>query len=258
LYVADNSRNGFLRVYDLPLTASSRPTTKLAFDSSFATAASPKYVAMVLLNDTLNIFKAPIRSSSKAIAAIAHTSDGKMFWRRGNLYLADAANIDVYAPPFTDASKPAREIALPGVQAQEMARGRKGLLYINDGVNLFEAIKGGKVIATVHAVPATQFRGLAASPTRLYVTGFIANGHGGFNNFVDAYKLPLKSGARPLQRVTKGLFDVEDCAVDSKGNLYVGQTNGTISVYSQPITGKSAPAVTLKNGSDTFGLSIGP
>jgi hypothetical protein len=84
--------------------------------------------------------------------------------------------------------------------------------------------------------PATQ---------HLYVNG--ANGH------AVQFALPL-AASTPTPTATLSLPTasfVSALAVDSAGNVAVGDDSGSISIFSGPITGSASPSATFKNGTST-------
>jgi hypothetical protein len=85
--------------------------------------------------------------------------------------------------------------------------------------------------------PATQ---------HLYVNG--ANGH------AVQFALPL-AASTPTPTATLSLPTasfVSALAVDSAGNVALGDVSGNISIFSGPITGSASPSATFKNGTSTF------
>jgi hypothetical protein len=256
LYVPDDSTKGSLLVYSLPLTAASKPIVTRRFDQSFLVASDSKYVAVTTLNDTMRIFAQPLKRSGRPIAKFKVVNEGQFFWHRGRLFVANGASIAVYGPPFTNATKPKHSIALHGVQAQEMARDATGIIYINSDGSAIEALKDFNVVATVTAESNVQYRGMAASAKHLCVSGFSSSGRNAVY-LVDIYDLPIATGATPAARITNGLTGSEACSFDARGNLYVAQPSGVITMYSLPLTSASEPAITLHDHGDAFGMWIG-
>src|SRR5947209_6138919 len=97
---------------------------------------------------------------------------------------------------------------------------------------------------------------MAVNGTRLYVDS-VANG----TWRVDVYNLPITSASVPAFALTTGVNTPEAAALDSAGNLYIGNlSNGTITVYTAPITASSSPSLiyTVSTGAFAiFGIAVG-
>jgi hypothetical protein len=66
------------------------------------------------------------------------------------------------------------------------------------------------------------------------------------------FALPL-AGTTPTATLSlTTASDVSAVALDSAGNLAVGDVTGNISIFSGPITGSASPSATFKNGTATF------
>jgi hypothetical protein len=66
------------------------------------------------------------------------------------------------------------------------------------------------------------------------------------------FALPL-AGTTPTATLSlTTASDVTAVAIDSAGNLAVGDVTGNISIFSGPITGSASPSATFKNGTATF------
>jgi hypothetical protein len=66
------------------------------------------------------------------------------------------------------------------------------------------------------------------------------------------FALPLTSSTPTATLSLATASDVTGMAVDSAGNVALGDTSGNISIFNGPITGSASPSVTFKNGTSTF------
>ena len=164
-----------------------------------------------------------------------------------------SGSINVYHPPFTNASTPATTITTAGLSPNNLAMDPAGNVYEAGGGNTIGVVSGGVVTTTLTAATGTQFRGLAATATQLLACGFL-----GSSDNVYVYALPLTAAATPVATIAISTGAPEGCAVDSGGNLYVGTSSGTISVFAPPFSNSSAPTLTLTTSADIFGMMVGP
>jgi hypothetical protein len=74
----------------------------------------------------------------------------------------------------------------------------------------------------------------------------------GSTGHVLQFALPLSGSAPSATLSLPTASDVSALAVDSAGNLAVGDFSGNISIFNGPITGPASASATFKNGSSTF------
>lgn len=254
LYVGDDAATGFLRSYALPLTANSVPVAAVAMNKPFTIGVNSTTLAVTTLSADMSFFTLPLTSTSVPYATFAAGSDGTpLFVGLGYLDQGGSRSINVYLPPFSNASVPGSSIATPGLDPDELAIDPAGNIYESSGANTIAVVSAGAVVATLTAAAGTEFRGMAASATQLFACGFTGQS---YNMYV--YALPLTASAVPVATINFGTDPAEGCALDASGNLYVGTIGGRIFVYAPPITSSSAPKVILSTTAIIFGLAVGP
>ena len=75
---------------------------------------------------------------------------------------------------------------------------------------------------------------------------------GGAQGHADQFALPL-AGSSPTATLTIPTANfVSGVAMDSAGNLAIGDSAGNITIFAGPITGSASSSVTFKNGTATF------
>jgi hypothetical protein len=248
-YVANDGGNaaGSLAIFSTALNAGSAPTAKLAMaPGPFGVAVRGNTIATSDNIGGLQIFNGPIDASS---VPYAYFDDGTyggflQFDSFGHLFFAtQTAAVDVFAPPFSNASIPAQHITAP-FQALGLAIDASDTIYVGqEGGAQIAAIAqpytGTPVIA---ALPGSnpQVYGLAAHGTRLYAADFN-------NKVVYVYALPLTAASTPLFGIPTATFPT-GITLDANGNLYVSEDGSSIDVFAAPLSASSSPAYTLTNG----------
>jgi hypothetical protein len=253
LYVGDDQATGSLRVYALPLTASSAPVAAVPMNQAFNLGLNTTTLAVTDLSSNLYFFTLPISSSSTPYAQFAAGSDGTpIFLASGSLYQGGSGKINVYTPPFTNSSAPSSFVTTAGLSPAYLAIDPNGNVYEATGGNVIGVISGGTLTTTLTAAAGTQFRGLAASATQLFACEFLGN-----SNNIHIYSLPLTATAAPAVTISLGTEGPEGCSLDADGKLYVGTIGGKILVFSPPFSGTSTASVTLSTSAIIFGIAVG-
>jgi hypothetical protein len=254
LYVGDDATTGSLRSYALPLTASSTAVAAVPMNKPFTIGVNSTTLAVATLGDVLSFFTLPLTSASAPFATFAAGSDGTpLFVASGNLYQGGSGMINVYTPPFTNASVPSSTITTVGLSPSDLAIDPAGNIYETTGGNTIGVVTGTTLTTTLTAPVGIAFRGLAASSTQLFACGFL-----GSSNNVYIYTLPLTASATPAVTINLASTGPEGCALDSSGNLYVGAIGGQILVFAPPFTASSTPMLTLTTTAIIFGIAVGP
>lgn len=248
-YVANDGGNsaGSLTVFDPSLDPRSTPMATLSLaPGPFGVAVNGNAIAIADNIGGLQVFNGPIMSTSVPYAYFDDGTNGGFlqFDSFGHLFFAtQTAAVDVFAPPFSNASVPAQHIVTP-FQALGLA--------IDAGDTLYVGQEGGGQIAALAqpytGTPVTvtlpgsspQVYGLAVEGNRLYAADFN-------NKTVYAYALPLTSASTPLFGVATSTFPT-GITLDAAGNLYVSENGSAIDVYSAPLSGSSVPSYTVTNG----------
>ncbi|MGH7593982.1 MAG: hypothetical protein ACRELE_09055, partial [Gemmatimonadales bacterium] len=172
-----------------------------------------------------------------------------LFLPTGALYLSARDTIHVYTPPFTSSSAPSSQVVTPNFTAS-MAIAPNGTVYAANATQI-DVITGGTVTTTLTAAPGTEFAGLAASATQLFV------GEGTNASHVYIYSLPLTATATPTVIMNSGTIGIGGCALDASGNLYI-TWGPTVVVFKPPFTSASTPALNLSISGGASGIAIGP
>jgi hypothetical protein len=253
LYVGDDGLPAFLRIYTLPLSASSTPIVTLAMDKPSLIGVSSNTLAVTELTGNVRLFGLPVTPFSGSFAAISSPSNGTPVFSHGLLYQGGSSSINVYTPPFSDSSTPSHSIATLGLTPSYLAVDPNDNLYLTTGDNTIGVVSGSTLTTVLTAPPAMTFRGLTATSTRLFVCGF-----NGPANDVFIYALPLTATATPVVTIDLGDAASEACVLDSSGNLYVGSPDGRLFVFAPPFSNASAPTVTLVTTAFIYGMAIGP
>ena len=271
LYVGNDNASGEVLQYTLPITATSTSNFTLTSPSVLAMALDAAgNLATAQLSGPLRFFPAPLSGASTASATFANGAApntlGMAFvpsgTNAGDLWTGSAVSqVYRFTPPFTNASTPATTLTPPGATTTE------GVAF-DPALNMYitNAPGGAPSNVYVYAPPYTgvpvQTAGVAgsyrkdiASATQLFVAAPIA-----LPGRIDVYTLPITAASVPAFAITTGVSTPEAVALDSAGNLYVGNLNNhTVTVYAPPFSAASAPTVTLTApaGFAIFAIAIG-
>jgi hypothetical protein len=265
LYVGNDNASGEVFQYTLPITALS---------TSNFTLTSPSVVAMALdangnlgtaqLTGPLRIFAAPLSGASTASATFANGAApntlGMAFVpsgaNAGDLWAGSSASqVYRFTPPFTNASTPATTLTTPGTTTEGVAFDPALNMYVTNApggalsnVIVYAPPYTGAPVVT--AGVAGSYRKDIVSATQLFVAAPIA-----LPGRIDVYTLPITAASVPAFAITTGVSTPEAVALDSAGNLYVGNLgNHTVTVYAPPFSAASAPTVTLTVGGAGFAI----
>ena len=253
LYVGDDGLPAFLRVYALPLSATSTPILTLPMDKPFLLGVSSNTLAVTGLTGNVRLLSLPVTSSSSPFAVISSESNGTPVFSHGLLYQGGSSSINVYTPPFSNSTVPSSSISTLGLTPSDLTVDPNGNLYLTTGDNTIGVVTGATLTTILTAPASMTFRGMAATATRLFACGF-----NGPANDVFVYALPLTATATPAITIDLGDTAPESCVLDSSGNLYVGTPDGKIFVFAPPFSSGSAPVLTLATPAIVFGMAIGP
>ena len=266
LYVANNSNNGQIVQYSLPLSASSVPNFGFTASGTVTLALDPS--GDVIAGDpagNLHFFPAPLSAASSATAAFAHpgNSTGAVaFTQAGDFFVSSLTNRAYeFTHPFSNASVPSAIATAPTlVGASGVAVDSASNLYVANaagaaGTNLyvFAAPYTGAPTAISPLIASKQYAGLALSATQLFVVNSSAT------NSIDVYNLPITAASAPVFSITNGIPILpSSLAFDSAGNLYLGSFT-QITEYSPPFSAASTPVLSLPVPAtfEVSGIAIG-
>lgn len=270
LYVGNDNASGQLLEFTLPLSNTSTPTVTVATTTGTVNLTSVAVDANgnVATGDNaghVDLFAAPMTNSSTSAAAFNNgvaTNDGQMiFTTAGDLFAATAGNnVNVFTHPLTSLSTPSQSITdISLTSAIGVALDSANNLYVTNAGSTGSTIS---VFAspytsapTVTPVVAAAYRKIAITSTQLFVCNVGLGTIGG----IDVYTLPLTASSAPAFTISN-VNGPEAVALDSQGNLYVGNVNdSTVRVFAPPFSASSTPTVTLNLGSSVslFGLAVG-
>ncbi|HLJ85271.1 MAG TPA: hypothetical protein VKZ53_00520 [Candidatus Angelobacter sp.] len=260
------SGSGEIQQFTLPITDTSTPTVRLPM--SFVSGLAVDSNGNIAAGDgagNLEIFKAPLSGTTTISAAFSNgfANGQPAFSAAGDLFVTDDNNVDVFAPPFTSASTPSQVIGV--ITASGFNRGAAldangNLILSNLGGAVSTVQSNLLVLAPPYIGPAiatpfqadTFYMSVALSSTQLFVVSALGNQR------IDVYNLPITANSEPAFSITSGLSLPKSVALDSNGNLYVGNLVN-ITAYSAPLSSSSTPSATLRinglAGNDLLTLS---
>jgi len=256
LYVTDASTTGALIQYALPLTATSTPTALIAsVPRNIGVAANASVVVAQAVGGPTRVLTQPVTSGSAIAASFSASNTFPALGPTGLLFSSVGSTaVQVYTPPFTNASTPSSTFTTP-IGVSTVAVDPNGNIYFSNGSTGLGAMTGAGTVTANITVAGRFYRGMTATATQLFACNVSGAGT------VDVFTLPLTNASVPAFSITTGLNSPEGCALDSSGNLYVGNLgNATITVYSAPFSAASAPALTfaLPATVAVFGIAVGP
>lgn len=252
LYVGDDALPAFLRVYTLPLSSTSLPTIVLPLDKPFLIGVSSNTLAVTALSGNIRLFTLPVTANSGPFVTISSAFNSTPVFSHGLLYQGGTGILNVFTPPFSNATSASDSIATFGLSAADLTVDPNGNLYVATGANVIGVVSGSALTTVLTASAAMSFRGMAATATRLFACGF-----NGLANDVFIYALPLTSTATPIATIDLGDAAPEACVLDASGNLYVGSPDGRIFVFAPPFSSTSVPTVTVATPAVIFGMAVG-
>jgi len=291
LYVGNDNTPGQVLQFNLPLTPTT--TANFAVVSNNVVSVGIDTNGNMAVADNgghLQFFATPLSNASVPTATFnngAAVNDGNVsFLSTGDFWAATVSNrVNRFNSPFSNASVPAAFVTDPGmVSTIGTAIDAAQNLYIaNAGTGNAAACAGtsqpgggcgsnlyvyappytGAPIITPNVInfpfvsASTAYRKIAVNATRLYAAS-VANAPGR----VDAYNLPITAASTPAFSLQTGVNTPEGVALDSAGNLYIGNlSDATVTVYSAPISATSVPSLIFKVSTGAFaifGIAIGP
>ncbi len=267
LWVGNDNPGGGSQQYTVPISASSTPNFTVVSNNVTCVAQDGSgNLAMGDFTGQLSFFSAPLSGASTASATFANgagTNDGQIvFTPAGDFFVSTAGTtVNKFTPPFSNASTPSQSITTAGMTAAiGVALDGAQNLYISDsggsGSSIF-VLAPPYTGAPIHTplIAGKFYRKIAVSATQLF-----ANDVSGVTGQTDVYNLPITAASAPAFSITTGTNIPEGVALDAPGNRYVGNLgDSTVTVYSPPFSGASAPVTTMTaTGSPSiFGIAIG-
>lgn len=291
LYVGNDNAAGQVFQYDLPLTPATTSNFTLTSSNNVVSVASDPSGNLIIgqLSGNLEYFPFPLSGASASTATFSNggaSNNGQSaFLRNGDVWSATVSNrANRFNDPFSNATTPAAFVTDAGMVSIIGAAvdAAQNLYLSNAGTGNAAACAGtsqpgggcgsnlyvyappynGAPIVTPNVINlpfsgnSTAYRKIAVGGTRLYAAS-VANGAGR----VDVYNLPITAASTPAFALTTGVNTPEGLALDTAGNLYIGNlSDATITVYSAPITAGSVPSLIYKVSTGAFaifGIAIG-
>lgn len=235
LYVANNDGDNLL-VFNAPFGASSAPGTMVDYSPAivWGVAANHANVAVTDGVGTLRMYSTPVTATPYATFNVA--SDGYLaFDGSGKLFVTtQASEIDVYSPPFSNSSAPSQRIT-GAAQSNGLALDPSGNLYVGNiasaEIDVFAPPYTSAPVKVRAPGANAHIIGLAATATTLYVSDAT-------NNVIDAYTLPLNASSMPAYSFSAA--NPRQIAVDPYGDLFVGDSSGSVDMYLAPLSSTTA------------------
>jgi len=258
VYVAD--LNGFVLVFDAPLTSSSVAVDTITNSEALGVAVDDSgNLAVSGLSHWVYLYAKPLSSASTPADSVK--SDPYFgfpaYGPEGKLYVAtQGPHVLVYAPPITGASV-ADTIKDSLHDAYSVAFDRQRRLYVDDpvggGVRVFDPpYTGAPAFSVDSGIGSTQGMAIDAGGRLL-----VANQS--FNKIL-IYRPALSGASEPADSIMTGTTSPEGIAIGGDGYLYVaGENDSTILVFHPPFSHASAPAVTVHGAGlvTPFGIAVG-
>ncbi|HEX7136798.1 MAG TPA: hypothetical protein VF219_03090 [Vicinamibacterales bacterium] len=261
LYVGHNGVPGGIRQFNLPISGSSSSNFTIPMDSVISVDVDANGdIAAGDLAGNIRIYTPPLSGSSTPSATFSiggGTGAYQLtFTPGGDLFVASTGQVHRFNHPFSNFSVPAQTIIEPSFGALGVA--------LDAAQNLYVTNAGSTSSVLVYAPPYTGipvssaivnglYRKLAVSGSQL----FVATAGPGTGR-VDVYALPIAPNASPAFSITAGTNLPEAVALDSFGNLYVGNLgSSTVAEYGLPFSASSSPSTTLTVSSTSiFGIAV--
>lgn len=278
LYVGNDNVAGGVQQYTLPLFAGETANFLVAFPSDISLGLDASGDLAVGDNaGNLKFFSNPLSGTSVAAASFKNgtgSNDGGIVFNSAGAFFVSTfgAAVNMFTPPFSNASTPALTLTTGLVSAGGLALDSAANLYVgNSGVGTALTCTSGATSCSnivVYASPytgaptvgtniaSTAYRNVAVSATQLFAASVA-----GATGRIDVYTLPITAASTPAFAITTGVNTPEGVAVDASGNLYVGNlSNAVVTVYAPPFSAASAPTVSLTVSTGAFaifGISVG-
>ncbi|MDH2908677.1 MAG: hypothetical protein PXZ07_01005 [Candidatus Eremiobacteraeota bacterium] len=243
MYVANGSGKNVLE-YAAPFSASSAPSVTVNIGTNvWGVAVDSSYVAVEDSTGFIYIFNAPLAANASPVAQFQGPANGAnlLFDSNGNLYTGtQGAGVLEYSPPFSNSSTPSKTITGDSSSFSLAMDMISNTLYVgNLGMNQID----------VFASPYTGAPTSVTSPGTysLATQGASLYGADAMSNAIDAYNLPMNGSSTPAYIITA--TNPHALAFDnSDGTLYVGDQNGSIDAFAQPLGASSTKAFSFTNG----------
>jgi sugar lactone lactonase YvrE len=277
LYLGDDSSPGFLYQYSLPLTAASLPNLAIPANNIDAVAADAQgHLVAGSYDGNVYYFDGASSSSSSPTAVFKNgVTNGIValaLSNAGEIWITDEeSKLNGFVAPYTDGSTPLLFIdGGAGNGYIGIAIDSAGLIYVsNPDIGTASNCTGGAYQCSNLSVFAPPYDGppivtpniaddglrkIALSPTQLFVAS-IGIGAG----CVYVYDLPITATSVPAFSLKTGVNFPESVAVDSQGNLYVGNLNdATVTVFNAPVTSASLPSLIIHGAARAlYAMAIG-
>jgi len=267
---AITAATGQILQYTLPITSAAQAanfTIAAAAGVSGTGLDANGNLGVGMFNGQIAIYSAPLSGSSVPSATfslgIGPTPTGQLaFTNAGDLWAATQQNhVYAFTHPFNNASTSSGSISSGVTTAIGAAFDAAQNLYVSNddthnNILVWAPPYTGAPTTATSAQPSLGYGKIALGATQLFVT--CPGGCAGSR--VDVFALPITNASTPAFAITNGVNVPEALAVDTAGNLYVGNAgNSTVTVYAPPFSAASAPTVTLAvaGGGGIFGLAIG-
>ena len=256
LFVANPNASNVL-IFPPPFSSASTPSSLSSTGPIGVSLDSTGILAVVNGLDTVTVYAAGVTSASVPYGTFTGSgSNGGLpsFDASGKLYAPNETTVDVFTPPFSNASVPSSTISSVA-NAFGSAFDTSANLYLTNGaggVSVLAPPYTGSPITTSNGLPSP--RGVAVIGGQLFVANFSPPA-------IRVHALPLTTNKAPSFSFASGVCP-EGLAADTAGNLYAADAcTPDVLIFNPPYSSSSTPAVTIPASAGftvpIFGIALG-
>jgi hypothetical protein len=248
LFVGNLSANNVL-IFSPPFSSASTPSSLLSTNALGVGLDSTGILAVVSSGDVITVYAAGATSASTPYATFTGSgSSGGLdsFAASGKLAAPNQTKVDIFTPPFSNASTPSLTIS-GFTQPIGSAFDGSGNLYIVDiagggagSVSVLAPPYTGAPVTTTNGLVGQAPYGVVAIGSQLFVAACNSG-------TIRAYALPLTTGEASSFSIASGGVCPIGLAADAAGNLYALNHNppANLVIFNPPFSASSLPAVTI-------------
>ena len=260
LFVGNLGANNVL-IFSPPFSSASIASSLSSTSPLGVALDSTGILAVVSTGDVVTVYASGVTSASTPYATFtgSGTSGGlDSFNASGKLAAPNQTKVDIFTPPFSNASTPSTTIS-SFTQPIGSAFDASGNLYITDinagSVSVLTPPYTGAAVTTSDGLAGEAPFGVVVIGSQLFVATCNLS-------VIRAYALPLTAGEAPSFSISSGGNCPIGVAADAAGNLYVLNHNPTanIAIFNPPFNSGSVPAVTIPASagfSFAYGIALG-
>lgn len=259
LFVGNLTANNVL-IFSPPFSSASTPSSLSSTNALGVALDSTGILAVVSSGDVITVYAAGVTSASTPYATFTGSSTFgglNSFDASGKLAVPNQTKVDVFTPPFSNASTPSVTISSI-TQPIGSAFDGSGNLYITDvngSVNAFAPPYTGAPVTTSNGLAGQAPYGVAVIGSQLFIASCNVDA-------IRVYGLPLTTGEAPSFSIPSGGICPIGLAADAVGNLYAVNHNPppNLVIFNPPFSASSVPAVTIPASAgfvQVYGVALG-